>query len=1460
MNLQTSFAEDLIKSKIYEEEANTKKIIMNKKEKNTMFVILKIFLSIKNIIITCFCFFLQIYLSFLTILHIFYIGIYINFRINEKKIFKNHENENIFFILGGIFILTYILCLTLINLMDIEIIKNVKSKYFKLILTKNLKYFEDDYKPLYLKNFSINCFKKNDESSNLLNISAINNTEISNSIEHNTINNINFESENSNKDLFDYKNKFANINILEKYSRYFYYSFCCIFAIICSFIIHFKIGLCITITTLILLILNYLQKWINIRIKKNPNFNLNAVKEYLYNIRESQSLQLSNFLLNKFIISSCPNIKSNKNYDSIIKDYPFLKKITNENDKIDKKDLFFNSFIIFLKVIIFLNTLLIISYSNDSIERGEKIFLLEIYFDNCFLLTLILFNIISLLSINMIFNQVIEIDNNKDEFMKIISLIMNTQLSVNQIGLMTKPNIELIIPSIRFNKIKFEDDFYLTSNNNPYIKNSNVLIFNDCTFTIKPYEKISLIGKNLSYAIPNILYNNLNEYSGEIYIDSFKLPDIDNTHLKKLIGIVESDILIYENMSILDNIVFGREELIQSLIDENKNKKYNLEDSNSSSLKFQTPLKKNIKYDFTTIEEIVIKTCKLTKIWDFIENLNDKLNYIISSEDLKKISSFHLKLICLTRSILLDPKIIIIKDPNKFIYDLNSISYDYNEEISYFSSIKTSNNLGSNKIYKCQVNELSNEDIKELIRSYDSILKNITNDKTVVLLTDDDNYINKSSNDDKIKTDRIILFENGNILYDGNYNALLNVNDVKSRYIKNKVISHSEKFEYLNNFSIKKNKELDIIKSKSYIKNIQSNLNLQKSFPLKIIFSLSNYLFFNFQEENYLLNSDLYNNSLSTINDLTEFYNISSNTLFDILIISSSTWFYLYCILYCLLNISLLFFVLFLSYVIKNDLKFLIDKEIVIIILIIAFLLILIIVINYIKNKIKVSFSFELQKQLFKVYLDQEDINFFKDSKRLNNSKYFQLTSQNYKIKDYKRINYLLAILSENSTEIDKYIEYNIIIIGYLILLISTIFTIFILFPIFGGFIVISYLILLIINYVIIICQRKYYIHINLKNKKSETLFEKTITNIATIQLYNFKQKIVILFKKLIDENNKIIIFLLLLNNTYEGIYYLIYFIWIPIYSKIVSIETFNNSIIIITLFLNLTFYIIKISKLSLMMINFKNLKSNIVEYFLLYFSKEINLKKISINEDNIMKESLQAIQKLEVKNFNFLNIENVNLQEQNMCFEFFSKKKYAFCGEYYISEFIKYFELIYHSNSVNNKIYINNSEINLLKQKFNLEKILTIFNNSSLFFEDIGIYENLSTIINDNQKNKIKNIFDFCEIELDELLIDCSLDKVSCDDMKKIAIGRNILNDSKIILINDIEQEFNSIQLKYIIKYLNSNLFNSNEKIVIILSNNNELLKLCDKIYYIENFKIKEEGSYNELLLNKQDFSYRHK
>lgn len=1459
MNLQTSFAEDLIKSKIYEEEANTKKLIINKKEKNSIFIILKIFLSMKNIITTYFCFFLQIYLSFLTVLLIFYIGIYINFRINEKKIFQNYENENIFFILGGIFILTYILCLTLINLMDIEIIKNVKSKYFKLILTKNLKYFEDDYKPLYLKNFSINCLKKNDDSINLFNISAINNNEISNSIEHNTINNINFESENFNKDLFDNKNKFAaNINILEMYSKYFYYSFCSIFSIICSFIIHFKIGLCITITTLILLILNYLQKLINMRIKNNPKFNLNAVKEYLYNIRESQSLGLSDFLLNKFIISSSPNIKSNKNYEFIIKDYPFLKKITNENDQIDKKVLFLNSFLIFLKFILFLNTLLIIYYSNDSIEREEKISILDINFDNFFLLSLILFNIISLSSINMIFNQILEIDNNKDEFMKIISLIINTQLSINQIGLMIKPNIELIIPSIKFNKIKFEDDFYLTSNNNPYIKNSNLLIFNDCTFTIKPYEKISLIGKNLSYAIPNILYNNLNEYSGEIYIDSFKLTDIDNTHLKKLIGIVESDILIFENMSILDNIVFGREELIQSFIDENKNKKYNLEDdSKSSSLKFQTPLKKDINYDFTTIEEIVIKTCKITKIWDFIENLNDKLNYIISPEDLKKFSLFHLKLICLTRSILLNPKIVIIKDPNKFIYDLNSISYDeHNEEISFYSSIKTSNNLGSNKIYKCQVNELSSEDIKELIRSYDSILKNITNDKTVILLTDDDNYISKTSNDDKIKTDRIIVFENGNIIYDGNYDALLNVNDVKSRYVKNKIVSHSEKFDYLNNFSIKKNRELDIIKSKFYIKNIQSNLNLQKSFSLKIIFSLTNYLFFNFQEENYLLNSDLYNNSLSTINDLIEFYSISSNTLFDILIISSSTYFYFLCIFYCLLNISLLFFVFFLSYIIKNDLKSLIDKEIIILILICAFLLILIIVINYIKSKIKVNFSFELQKQLFKVYLNQ-DINFFKDNKRLKYSKYYQLTSQNYKIKDYKRINYLLAILSENSTEIDKYVEYNIIIIGYLIILISTIFTIFILFPIFGGFIVISYLILLIINYVMIIFQRKYYIHINLNNKKSETLFEKTIINIAIIQLYNFKQKIVILFKKLIDENNKIIIFLLLLNNTNEGIYYLIYFIWIPIYSKLVSIETFNNSIIIITLFLNLSFYIMKISKLSLM-INLKNLKSNIVEYFLLYFSKDTNLKKIS-SEDNIIKESIQTIQKLEIKNFNFLNIENLSPKEQNISFEFLPKKKYAFCGEYYISEFIKYFELIYHSNSISNKIYINNSEINHLRQKFNLKNILTIFNNSSLFFEDIGIYENLSTIINEDQ-NKIKNIFDFCEIELDELLINCSLDKVSCDDLKKIAIGRIILNDSKIILINDIEQEFNSIQLKYIIKYLNSNMFNSNEKIVIILSNNNELLKLCDKIFYIENFKIREEGSYNELLLNKKDFSYRHK
>lgn len=201
---------------------------------------------------------------------------------------------------------------------------------------------------------------------------------------------------------------------------------------------------------------------------------------------------------------------------------------------------------------------------------------------------------------------------------------------------------------------------------------------------------------------------------------------------------------------------------------------------------------------------------------------------------------------------------------------------------------------------------------------------------------------------------------------------------------------------------------------------------------------------------------------------------------------------------------------------------------------------------------------------------------------------------------------------------------------------------------------------------------------------------------------------------------------------------------------------------------------------------------------------------------------------------------ENLILDDINVTFE--SNRLYMIVGKSGVGKttFLKCISLLTNVDSgtvkVNNKdlTKLNNQELSDFRNK----NIGFVFQEYNLL-EFITTRENilLPTLKNKNNKNKedrLKTLLDFVNLT-DK--IDYYPDELSGGEKQRVAITRALINDPDIILADEPTGNIDSKNKENIIKIF-KNISNDN-KCVIVVTHDNEILKYADKIYLLDEGKL---------------------
>lgn len=201
---------------------------------------------------------------------------------------------------------------------------------------------------------------------------------------------------------------------------------------------------------------------------------------------------------------------------------------------------------------------------------------------------------------------------------------------------------------------------------------------------------------------------------------------------------------------------------------------------------------------------------------------------------------------------------------------------------------------------------------------------------------------------------------------------------------------------------------------------------------------------------------------------------------------------------------------------------------------------------------------------------------------------------------------------------------------------------------------------------------------------------------------------------------------------------------------------------------------------------------------------------------------------------------ENLILDDINVTFE--SNRLYMIVGKSGVGKttFLKCISLLTNVDSgtvkVNNKdlTKLNNQELSDFRNK----NIGFVFQEYNLL-EFITTRENilLPTLKNKNNKNKedrLKTLLDFVNLT-DK--IDYYPDELSGGEKQRVAITRALINDPDIILADEPTGNVDSKNKENIIKIFKN--ISRDNKCVIVVTHDNEILKYADKIYLLDEGKL---------------------
>ena len=148
-------------------------------------------------------------------------------------------------------------------------------------------------------------------------------------------------------------------------------------------------------------------------------------------------------------------------------------------------------------------------------------------------------------------------------------------------------------------------------------------VISDVSFTINPCENIAIVGETGAgkSTLISLIARYYDVNKGRILIDNENIKDIDLYSLRDQVNVMAQDNYVYSR-SIFENITYGNNEI--------------------------------------TLEQ-VIHICKIMDIHDWINSLENGYNTVLHNNG-KDISTGQRQLICFARTILADPKIIILDE------------------------------------------------------------------------------------------------------------------------------------------------------------------------------------------------------------------------------------------------------------------------------------------------------------------------------------------------------------------------------------------------------------------------------------------------------------------------------------------------------------------------------------------------------------------------------------------------------------------------------------------------------------------------------------------------------------------------------------------------------------------------------------------------------------------------------
>ena len=236
---------------------------------------------------------------------------------------------------------------------------------------------------------------------------------------------------------------------------------------------------------------------------------------------------------------------------------------------------------------------------------------------------------------------------------KVLTVIFSTIMAIMSLGSIA-PNIKVIqeaaiassdyftlvkrVPQIELSSstykpprddIKGKIEFKNVSFIYPSDTHNKRMILDKLNLVFEPGKKVALVGesgcgKSTTVNLIERLYEPIH---GEILLDGVNINKYDLNYLRSVIGYVQQEPVLF-NKTIKDNLIFGRNELIRELGD----------------------------------EDVLIKeACDDAYANEFIDNTPDKYNYIVGIKG-SKLSGGQKQRLAIARAILCKPKILILDE------------------------------------------------------------------------------------------------------------------------------------------------------------------------------------------------------------------------------------------------------------------------------------------------------------------------------------------------------------------------------------------------------------------------------------------------------------------------------------------------------------------------------------------------------------------------------------------------------------------------------------------------------------------------------------------------------------------------------------------------------------------------------------------------------------------------------